>query len=184
MQADDASLVKEARAGNEAAFVTLYSRHRAPVFRFAWRMTGSIEAAEDATQECFLTLARGSAFDAGRGSLQTYLFGIARHAVWRHLRIYEREAEELEETAAPPDMLANLLVAERLEIVRQAIASLPALQREAIILFEYEELSLDNIAAITGAEVGAVKARLSRARESLRKRLEPLLFHGTERSSS
>ena len=182
MQADDASLVKEARNGNEAAFVMLYSRHRTAVFRFAWRMTGSTEAAEDATQECFLTLARGPAFDAGRGPLQTYLFGIARHAVFRHLRIYEHEIEEVEEAAAPPDVLHNLLVAERSELVRQAIASLPALQREAIILFEYEELPLDNIAAITGVEVGAVKGRLSRARESLRKRLEPLLFRGTERS--
>ena len=49
-----------------------------------------------------------------------------------------------------------------------------------MILFEYEQLSLENIAAITGAELGAVKARLSRARESLRKRLAPLLFSGLE----
>jgi RNA polymerase sigma factor (sigma-70 family) len=68
--------------------------------------------------------------------------------------------------------------------VRQAIAGLPPLQREAIILFEYEELPLEAIATITGADLGAVKGRLRRARESLRKRLEPLLFHGTERSCS
>jgi RNA polymerase sigma-70 factor (ECF subfamily) len=174
MPVDETSLVKESRGGNEQAFLTLYTRHRTALFRFAWRITSSIEAAEDVTQECF----RGAAFDAGRAQLQTYLFGIARHIVFRHLRSSEREA--LEESAAPLDVLDNLLVAERSELVRQAIANLPALQREAIVLFEYEELSLENIAMITGADVGATKARLRRARESLRKRLEPLLSHDTE----
>jgi RNA polymerase sigma-70 factor (ECF subfamily) len=184
MPADEASLVKQARAGSEEAFVVLYNRHRTAVFRFAWRMTGSIEAAEDVTQECFLAVVRGSAFDAERARFQTYLFGIARHLVFRHLRISEREAEQLEEAAAPLDVLDNLLLAERSELVRRAIAGLPALQREALVLFEYEELSLETIATITGADVGAVKARLRRARESLRKRLEPVLFNDTERSCS
>ncbi len=184
MPADEITLVKEARGGSQEAFVTLYRRHRTALFRFAWRMTNSIEAAEDVTQECFLALVRGAAFDPGRAPFETYLFGIARHMVFRQLRISEREAEQLEEVAAPLDVLGNLLRAERSELVRQAIASLPPLQREAIVLFEYEGLSLENIAAIASIEVGAVKARLCRARESLRKRLQPLLYHGTERSCS
>ncbi len=56
------------------------------------------------------------------------------------------------------------------------------MQREAIILFEYEELYLENIAQITGAQVGAIKARLQRAREALRKQLAPLLAHKPERT--
>jgi RNA polymerase sigma-70 factor (ECF subfamily) len=57
------------------------------------------------------------------------------------------------------------------------------LQREALILFEYEDLSLDEIATVTGVEVGAVKARLHRARQALRRRLMPLLADCAERSS-
>jgi RNA polymerase sigma-70 factor (ECF subfamily) len=184
MGADEASLVDLARRGNEEAFAALYLRHRSPVFRFAWRMTGSVETAEDVTQECFLAFARagGGGFDPGRGRLQTYLFGVARHLVFRHLRISGREAEEPEESAGPVDVLDELLTAERSALVQQAIDSLPALQREAIILFEYEDLPLERIAAIAGAEVGAIKARLSRARESLRQRLGPLL--DKERTSS
>jgi RNA polymerase sigma-70 factor, ECF subfamily len=178
MPVDEASLVKEARQGDEEAFITLYSRYRSAVFRFAWRMTGSISVAEDVTQECFLTLVRGSAYDAGRARLQTWLFGIARHMVFRYLRIAGRETEEQAEAPAPLDTLEDLLAAERSELVRRAIESLPAMQREAIILFEYEDLPLDQIAAITGADVGAVKARLQRARESLRRRLEPVLRKG------
>ena len=188
-QLAETGLVNQARRGDEEAFVALYSRHRSPLFRFVWRMTGSVETAEDVTQECFLALAqndgtRGSGFDPERGRLQTYLFGIARHMVFRHLRISEREAEELEESAGPVDVLNELLTAERSAMVRLAIESLPALQREAIILFEYEELPLEGIAAIAGVEVGAIKARLSRARESLRRRLEPLLLLDRERTPS
>lgn len=182
--AEDSLLLKEVRCGNEEAFATLYRTYGAGLFRFAWRMIGSIEVAEDVTQECFLALARGSTFDERRGPLQTYLFGMVRHLVLRHLRLTGREAEKFRETAAEFDVLDNLLVAERSELVRQAVASLPMLQREAIILFEYEELSLGDIAAATGANVGTIKARLCRARESLRKRLHPLLSLDTERNRS
>ena len=184
MPIDEASLVKQARSGSEDAFVTLYRRHRAPLFRFVWRMTGSVEAAEDVTQECFLTLAAGSGFNASRGELRTYLFGIARHLVFRGMKISTREEEEAVETASERDVLDDLIAAERSELVRQAVESLPALQREAVILFEYEGLTLQMIASITGVEVGAIKARLQRARESLRKRLGPLLDRNNERSCS
>jgi RNA polymerase sigma-70 factor, ECF subfamily len=184
MFGDEANLVSEARRGDEAAFDALYGRYRAAVFGFAWRMTGSVAAAEDVAQDCFLALVRGTGFDARRGALRTYLFGVARHAVFRHLKVSGREAEELPDAPAPDDAAEELLSAERGELVRRAIANLPALQREAIVLFEYEEMTLEAIAAVTGVEVGAVKARLSRARESLRKRLEPLLAPAKERKCS
>lgn len=184
MPADEDRLFREARRGDQAAFTSLYTRYRTGLFGFAWRMTGSTQTAEDVTQECFLALAHGSRFDPRRGRLQAYLFGIARHIVFRHLKISGREADEPAEWAAPEDVVEDLLLAERSELVRRAIESLPSLQREAVILFEYEELPLDEIATITGAEVGAIKARLSRARQSLRKRLAPLLFPGNERKLS
>jgi len=182
MLAGEADLVREARRGNETAFLTLYRRHRTPLFRFACRLSGSVDLAEDVTQECFLSLVRGAGFDADRGTLQAYLFGMARNLVFRRLRISERESEEEAEPAAPLDILGELLASERAALVAEAVGSLPALQREAIVLFEYEELSLDEIATITGVDVGAVKARLHRARESLRKRLVALLIHDRERS--
>jgi RNA polymerase sigma-70 factor (ECF subfamily) len=172
----DADLARDARQGSEQAFLTIYHRHRSAVFQFAWRLTGSRAAAEDVTQECFLALVRGVAFDGGRATLRTYLFGIARNLVLRRLRISEREAEEAAEAVAPIDVLGDLLAAERLELVTRAVAELPLLQREAIILFTFEEFSLEEIAAIAGVDAGAVKSRLHRARESLRAALRPLLL--------
>jgi RNA polymerase sigma-70 factor (ECF subfamily) len=184
MMADEAGLVSEARNGNEQAFLTLYSRHRNTLFRFVFRLSGSADVADDVTQECFLTLVRGAVFDGGRGPLRAYLFGMARNMVLRRLRVSGRESEEEPAAAAPVDVLGELLASERAALVAEAVAGLPALQREALILFEYEELSLDEIASITGADVGAVKARLHRARETLRKRLAPLLTRNPERKCS
>jgi RNA polymerase sigma-70 factor, ECF subfamily len=184
MLPDETNLVMEARRGNEQAFLTLYGRYRTALFRYVCRLTGSVALAEDATQECFLELLRGARFEADRGSLQSYLFGMARNWVFRRLRISERESEEEVESVSPADILGDLLASERAALVADAIASLSVFQREAIILFEYEELSLDEIANITGADVGAVKARLHRARDTLRKRLAALLVHDSERSCS
>jgi RNA polymerase sigma-70 factor (ECF subfamily) len=184
MQAGDSQLLADARRGTEAAFLELYRRYRTPVFRFAIRLTGSTASAEDVTQECFLALLAGSAFDAARGELRTYLFGIVRNLALRRLRLADRECEEPEDIVSLQDTTTELISAERAQLVGQAIAELPALQREALVLFEYEDLSLEEIATVTGADVGAVKARLHRARQTLRRRLAPLLAERAERSCS
>ena len=83
----EGDLLRRAGRGDEAAFLTLYERHRTPVFRFACRVLGSAAQAEDVTQECFLSvLRRPEAFQDERASLRTYLYAIARHLSWQHLR--------------------------------------------------------------------------------------------------
>jgi RNA polymerase sigma-70 factor (ECF subfamily) len=178
----ESDLVREANRGNEEAFLALYGRHRTALFRFVCRLTGSVAMAEDVTQECFLALMQGAGYRADRGTLRAYLFGMARNLVFRRLRISERESEEPAEAADPVDILGQRLSSERAAMVADAVQNLPVLQREVVILFEYEELSLDEIATITGVDIGAVKSRLHRARESLRKRLAALLIHNRERS--
>jgi RNA polymerase sigma factor (sigma-70 family) len=113
--------------------------------------------------------------------LRTYLFGISRNLVLRRLRISRREAEQAADAMAPVNVLSDLLEAERSELVAGAIAQLPILQRAAIVLFTFAELSLEEIAKITGVDVGAAKSRLHRARESLRTALAPFLIHDAQR---
>ena len=64
---------------------------------------------------------------------------------------------------------------ERSEAVKKAVLLLPLLQREALILAEYEEMSLEDISKTTGAELAAVKSRLHRARQNLRRMLAPFV---------
>jgi RNA polymerase sigma factor (sigma-70 family) len=144
------------------------------LYLFARRMTGSAEVAEDVVHECFLTLWRSpAAYDLTRGSLRGFLIGVTRNLALRRLS-KERAFDELEDETAicPPIDPVNR---ERSEIVAQAVAALPPLQREALILAEYEGMSLEEIAQATGAEIAAVKSRLHRARANLRRLLAPLL---------
>ena len=181
--AAEAELLLRAGRGDEAAFLLLYERHRTPVFRFACRMLGSAEQAEDVTQECFLSiLRRPDAFQAERASLRTYLCAIARHLALKQLRKRGQETlvddppEEAPRGAAEGrDALGTVIEAEAAEAVRSAVEALPPLQREAVVLFEYQELSLVDIATVCDVDVGTVKSRLHRARERLRRTLTPFL---------
>ena len=185
----DELLLQRAGEGDQAAFVELYERHRLPVFRFAYRLLGSVENAEDVTHDCFLSLVRKSEnFRPGRASLRTYLFAAARNLALKYFRDVGRDEswDELNDEpslTARQEPLRRLLDEELSNQVREAVMSLPPLQREALILFEYEELSLSEIAAITQSEVGAIKARLFRAREGLKRMLSPYLSVNQELNS-
>ena len=181
----DELLLTRAGNGEQAAFRELYERHRQPVFRFAYRLLGSVELAEDITHDCFVSLIRKpDNFRSERGSLRTYLFAAARNLALKHFRGSGREASldslEDETDYATLQPLGHLLSEELSTQVREAVLALPPLQREALVLFEYEGLSLNEIAEVTESEVGAVKGRLFRARERLKTALRPYLESNKE----
>jgi len=174
----DEKLLHRAGRGDEAAFLTLYERHRETVFRFAYRMLGSAALAEEVTHDCFLGLIKEPArFDPSRAALRTYLYAAVRNLAAKHFRRHagETSVDDCDEGdfAADPaeEPLRRLLDAELAAEVQRAVAALPPLQREAVILFEYEELSLAEVAAVVGADAGTVKSRLHRARQRLRRDL-------------
>ncbi len=123
-------------------------------------------------------------YDRERGTARAYLLGIARNLALKRWRTESRFADE--DYEAPPVDPVDLIGLERSEAVARAVQALPLLQREALVLAEYEEMALDQIAGVTGADLAAVKSRLHRARQNLRKMLEPLLdsrrsMYGTQR---
>ena len=158
----------------EAEFREAYESHRDLLFRFACRMTGSAEAAEDVVHDCFLLLWRKKlVFDRKRGPLRSFLFGVTRNLALKRMG-QEGGFDELAEDAAVGEPMdpANR---ERAEMVAQAVAALPPLQREALILAEYEEMPLEQMAQLTGADLAAVKSRLHRARQNLKRMLGLLI---------
>jgi RNA polymerase sigma-70 factor, ECF subfamily len=185
----DELLLSKAGKGEQAAFLELYDRYREPIFRFAYRLLGSVEIAEDVTHDCFLSLIRKPEnFRPERASLKTYLYAAARNLALKHFRDHGRETG-LEEVAEEPKdsskrgPLRRLLDEELATQVREAVFSLPPLQREALILFEYEGLSLSEVAEVAGTDVGAIKARLYRAREGLRRMLRSYFESNQELNS-
>ena len=174
-------LLARAAGGETEAFRKLFEAHHRHMFRFAYRLTGAVDAAEDITQECFLRLIRRPAFDHNRGPLRQYLYGIVRNLVRQHQKANGREVhwdgtddDQLPADTAPLDPLAS---AELIAVVQAAISALPPLQREAIVLCEFEDLSLDEAATVVGADLGTLKSRLHRAREGLRRSLAPYRSH-------
>jgi RNA polymerase sigma-70 factor (ECF subfamily) len=186
-RATDECLLERTRRGDETAFMELYRRHRDATFRFACRMLGSPEQAEDVAHDCFLGLIRNPGrFDPRRASLRAYLYGAVRNLSLKRLRRLgsERRGEEASSQEIPArdeEPLHGLLAQELSAKVHAAIAGMRAEQREVILLFEYEGQSLAEIAAIIGTDVGTVKWRLHQARGWLRKELAPYLNGGTVR---
>jgi len=177
----DERLLEQAASGDETAFAVIYERHRGLVFRFAYRLSQSREMAEEITHDCFLSLIKEPQrfkTQEQRASLRTYLCAAARNLAFKRLRRAGAETaiddfSERLAAAESQEPLRLLLDAEISEAVRKAIGELPPLQREALILFEYEELSLAEIAEVASADVGTVKSRLHRARQRLRTLLAP-----------
>jgi RNA polymerase sigma-70 factor, ECF subfamily len=172
----DQELLKATLGGDEEAFVEIYRRYRDRVYRFACRMTGSAEVARDVTHTCFASLLEAPSRFNGRVGLGTYLCAAARNQSLRHAGRAWRERP----TGTSPDLrpgggpspLEALLEDERARLVRDVLSTLAPLHREVLILVEYEDLDLATVAEIVGAEVGAVKVRLHRARRKLRTALE------------
>jgi len=160
----------------DAEFQAAFEQHKDAVYRFAWRMSGSSAAADDITQDVFVGLLRNpDRFDPGRGTLRAFLLGMARNLALKRWRT-EHRFEPLDHDAIAAESL-DLDHGDVGEAVGRAVRALPPLQREVVILAEYEGLTLAEIARAVDAEVGTVKSRLHRARENLRRLLAPLRSH-------
>ena len=167
----DEDLLGAARGGDEAAFTALYRRRQGAVYRFALHMSGDAAVSEDVTQEVFLALLEGSGrFDASRGSLLSFLYGIARNLVLRRIE-KKLPAELADEPVADDDVLDDLTRRETIEAVRNAVLSLPAQYREAVVLCDLESASYEDAAAALDCPVGTVRSRLSRGRAMLAQKL-------------
>jgi RNA polymerase sigma-70 factor, ECF subfamily len=157
-------------SGDEDAFTALYRRRQGPVYRFALQMTGSIVIAEDVTQEVFMALlAKTAKYDAARGSLASFLYGIARNMVLHRLE----KTAEIEDYAGPDDLLDDLTRRETIDQVRRAVLSLPLVYREAIVLCDLQDTSYEEAAQALDCPIGTVRSRLSRGRSMLAQKLSP-----------
>lgn len=172
-QVPDEDLLRRSGLGDEEAFTALYLRRHPTIYRFALHMSGSAEIAEEVTQEVFLTLIREPGrFDPLRGSLQAFLFGVARNWVLRHhsrdrMCIEMNEAVLSEAQSGEPDLLTALTRDESLERIRRAVLALPAGYREVVVLCDLEEVSYADASEILGLPVGTIRSRLNRGRSLL-----------------
>jgi RNA polymerase sigma-70 factor (ECF subfamily) len=169
-------------SGDEESFALLYQRRHGGIYRFVMQMCGSQQAAEDITHDVFLFLMKdGHVFDPARGSVSSFLFGVARNYVLRRFRgeqvtvpfADEEDEQPLNVAVTEPGPLDDLTRAETIENVRRAVLSLPERYREVVVLCELQELSYGETAEILGCAIGTVRSRLHRARALLLAKLRP-----------
>lgn len=164
----DARLLAEIVAGVEQAFVELYRRRHDDVYRFAFAMAKSRSFAQDVTQEVFLNvLENAGRFDGAKGSVRAWLFGCARYVTLDRLRLERRWTDALPADLAAQDSDERLLADQRALRLHAAIARLPVEYREALVLFELQELTYAETAAVLDCPVGTVRSRLHRGRALL-----------------
>ena len=182
----DDELLMRMRSGDEQAFVALYRRRQAAIYRFALHMSGSGTVAEDVTQEVFLALIREECgFDPRRGTLSGYLFGIARKLVLRHVERgrpdvaleMDLESSALPELMVDDDPLADLIDREGIEALRRSVLALPRRYREVVVLCDLEEVDYGEAALVLGCPIGTVRSRLHRARALLLEKLSQRWQH-------
>lgn len=175
----DELLAIRCQLGEPAAFDALIARWHEPLWKYLRRLTGDEDAAAEAVQDAWLRILRGMPRLRDAGRLRAWIFGIARRVVMDRLR--EKYAEPARvspddvELAAADDAID---LKEELALLQEELARLPVPEREVLVLFHLEELSLLEIAEVVGIPAGTVKSRLFRARRALR---DQLILKGVKR---
>ncbi|MEL6610760.1 MAG: RNA polymerase sigma factor [Bacteroidota bacterium] len=175
---DDRALIEAFQKGDEFAFVSLYNRYKAPVYGFCAKLLLDREAAEDVMQETFLRVYENRDRLLNAGAFRSWLFTIARNQCLNHLRTRGRTRPFPEHAPEPPapsreTPFRHLLKAEQVDLVNRFLGELSPEYREVIVLREYQNLSYDEIAAVTRNTVSSVKSRLFKARRKLGQFLQP-----------
>ena len=175
------ALLARMKQGDEEAFALLYRRHKDAVYRFALLYCGSPAVASDVAQDTFLHfITQPGQFDPTRGSVGSWLCGVARNLARKHFNHREdatdprdlQDDHSLAEVQVERDApLERLLRAEAAEEVRQAVAAIAPHYRDVLILCELSDLSYAEAAQVCGIDIGTVRSRLSRARAQLAQRL-------------
>lgn len=180
---DQAGVIQQAKAGDQAAFDAIYSRYERQIYSFTYRMMADPDDAADLTQDCFVKAYRSIGRTTEDLNLSAWLHRIAANNCLDVLRRRQRlrwlpwEGPKhdhllLSPPAADPERSA---VSEEIQQeVRRVLDRMSHRHRMALILREYEQLGCEEIGEVMGLSRSAVKSMLFRARDEFRK-----IWHGT-----
>ncbi len=171
---EEISIIRAVLGGDVDSFRLLVQRYRGPVIRMIKNIIDDHHICEDIAQDVFLAAYKKlPSFDPARSSFSTWLFTIARNkslnAAKKKRTLSMSSLPENPDSSAPADSLAQQEFFDRLD---QVLQRLPAKQKTAFVLAEFEKLPYEQIAQIEGARIGTIKSRINRAKEKLRSALK------------
>jgi len=192
----DAALMLRVKQGDTGAFAQLVEKYKQPIMNLAFRTVRDATEAEDLAQNVFVQAFRSAHRYKSSAKFSTWLYTIARNLCLNEIRRRSRHRTESldapqahaednlpqqvpdRSTPGPPE---QLLQAELVSKLEQALAELPESQRTALLLCRQEELSYEEIARVLGCSLSATKSLIHRGRETLKLKLKPYLRSGAWR---
>jgi RNA polymerase sigma factor (sigma-70 family) len=177
------TLIRRCLRGDQLAWEQIVRQYWRKVFNVAYKFVGKHDEAEDLTQEIFLKIFKSlDTFDR-RANFQTWLISISRNLCIDHYRSVRKEREtidrdvdagELAPASPAPGPVAALEQRDRVQLLRQALAALPATLRTAVLMRDIQELSYQEIADALDLPEGTVKSRINRGRTELARQIRKL----------
>lgn len=187
MEQPDEDLIADYQHGNQEAFEMLFERYKRPIFNFSLRILNNRADAEDVTSEVFTVLFTNKDSYRPQAKFSTWLFTVARNACITKIRRrkhftalwFQKENSRDEEVWDIPDpresSAEQLVQRETAKNVKRAVNKLQGLQKEALILREYQQMSYEEISVVLNCSLENVKILIFRAREALRVELYALI---------
>ncbi|MEW6535114.1 MAG: sigma-70 family RNA polymerase sigma factor [Candidatus Auribacterota bacterium] len=186
---DEAKLIKECQKGSVDSFDVLVKRYKERVYSLAYQMIGDHSSADDVTQEVFIRAFRGLPKFQGKCSFFTWLYRITINCSYRYLRknmtFLKKVANDIDPAVYMDDQVKtrfssnspykNLEMKETMDHLSRSIDKLPLKHKTALIMFEFQGLSIQDISDIMKTSPGTVKSRLHHARLKIRASMEDSL---------
>jgi RNA polymerase sigma-70 factor (ECF subfamily) len=189
---EDAALIRAFHEGDKAAFDRLVLKHKDRLFNLCYRLLGDYEEANDSAQETFIKVYRSLKKFRFESAFSTWLYRIAvntcknrlKSSAFRQKRKMvpldnpvlgsrSQPSREIQDESRSPAI--ELEKKERMRAIQEAINALAPEQKEVVTLRDIEGFSYEEVAEITGFNLGTVKSRLARARQDLRKKLRSVI---------
>jgi RNA polymerase sigma-70 factor (ECF subfamily) len=177
------ALIQRCLAGDQDAWAQIVRQHWRKVFNIAYKFTGKHDEAEDLTQDVFLKIFKSLDTVDRRANFQTWLVSVSRNLCIDHYRSVRKEREtidrdvdagELTPAAVTISPIAALEQADRVTLLKKALAFLPPTLRSAVLLRDIQELSYQEIADRLQLPEGTVKSRINRGRTELARQIRRL----------
>ncbi|MHB1051149.1 MAG: RNA polymerase sigma factor [Bacteroidota bacterium] len=172
----DEYLAIRLKNGDGRAASMIYERYKTGLFTFCRRLLGDTEGAEDAVHETIVKMMTLHGSLRNPGSLKSWLFTIARNEAFSALQKRQRVrplSDEDENIFSEDETATEIQRNEQSSIINNLLNRMLPQYKEVLLLREYETLSYEEIADVTGTSVSAVKSRLFKARKALLETMEP-----------
>jgi RNA polymerase sigma-70 factor, ECF subfamily len=172
------TLINQAKKGDNQAFGEIYRTYYERIYRFIYYMLYDPALAADITQTTFLKTWKSlKTFDSQKGTLQAFVFAVARNCVIDEQRKKKLlSLDRIEDLATKEDVAEELIIRENRKLLYKTMGFLKSAEKQLLVLRYFEEMSMAEIALVVGKDEGAVRVRIHRILKKMRAKLPKFTY--------